>query len=89
MAVILKQIRLVRSKGSEEVVAIFDGEATYCSVQPELALKLGAPEALSEPMEFGTAKQGGKGHSHGTGHLELLLGRLSFLGRIHAHSGPL
>ncbi|MFQ6057705.1 MAG: retropepsin-like aspartic protease [Anaerolineae bacterium] len=58
MAVILKHIRLAGSKGSEEVEAIFDSGATYSCIQPELAQRLGAPEALPEPMAFGTAKEG-------------------------------
>jgi len=58
MAVILKQIRLAGSKGSEEVTVIFDSGATYSCIQPKLARKLGIPEALPEPMDFGTAKEG-------------------------------
>ena len=58
MAVILKDIRLAGSKGSEELVVSFDSGATYSCIQPELAGELGAPEALPEPMDFGTAKEG-------------------------------
>lgn len=60
MAVILKRIRLAGSKGSAEVVAIFDSGATYSCIQPELAGRLGAPEALPEPMDFSTAENGRK-----------------------------
>jgi predicted aspartyl protease len=58
MAVILRQIRLAGSKGSEEVTAIFDSGATYSCIQPRLAERLGAPEALPEPMDFGTVEEG-------------------------------
>lgn len=58
MAVILKRIRLAGSRGSEEVEAIFDSGATYSCIQPELAERLGAPEALPEPMDLGTAEEG-------------------------------
>ena len=58
MAVILKQIRLAGSKGSEEVVAIFDSGATYSCIQPEMAERIGTPEVLPEPMDFGTAEEG-------------------------------
>jgi len=58
MAVILKRIRLAGSKGSEEITAVFDSSATYSCIQPQLAGRLGAPEALPEPMHFGTAEEG-------------------------------
>ena len=60
MAVIQKLIKVVGSKGSQEVEAIFDSGSTYSCIQPELASKLGIIEALPEPMEFGTAKDGEK-----------------------------
>jgi hypothetical protein len=58
MAVILKTIRLVGSKDSEEVAVIFDSGATYSCIQPELAKKLENAVPLPEPMDFGTAKDG-------------------------------
>lgn len=58
MTVILKSIRLVGSKDSEEVKAVFDSGATYSCIQPKLAQRLGAPEALPEPMDFNTAEEG-------------------------------
>ena len=61
MAVIIKKIRLKGSKGEVEREAIFDSGATYSCIHPKLAERLGAVESLPEPMEFGTAKEGGKG----------------------------
>lgn len=58
MTVILKSIRLVGSKDSEEVKAVFDSGATYSCIQPKLAQRLGAPEALPEPMDFNTPEEG-------------------------------
>lgn len=37
---------------------LFDSGATYSCIQPELAKRLGVAEALPEPMDFGTAKNG-------------------------------
>jgi hypothetical protein len=59
MAVIQKRIRLAGSKGSWEGVAVFDSGSTYSCIRPELARKLGTVEPLPEPMDFGTAKEGG------------------------------
>jgi len=56
MAVIQNKIKLVGSKGSKELEAIFDSGATYSSIQPDLAEKIGMVEPLPEPTEFGTAK---------------------------------
>ena len=53
MAVIEKGIRLVVSKGEEQVVAIFDSGATYSCIQPQLAEELGRVEPVPETMEFG------------------------------------
>jgi len=58
MAVIRKLIRLAGSKGSEEVVAIFDSGSTYSCIRPELASKLETSAPLPEPMDFSTAKEG-------------------------------
>ena len=60
MAVIQKSIKVVGSKGSQEVEAIFDSGSTYSCIYPDLAAKLGVIEALPEPMEFGTAQTGGR-----------------------------
>ncbi|MDI6792391.1 MAG: retropepsin-like aspartic protease [bacterium] len=57
MAVMEKTVRLVGSKGKKEVPALFDSGSTYSCIQPALAKRLGKPEALPEPMEFGTAKK--------------------------------
>jgi len=58
MAIIEKELRLVGSKGEREVKAIFDSGVSYSCIAPELARELGRVEALPEPMEFGTAKEG-------------------------------
>jgi len=60
MAVIEKEIKLVGSKGEEQVVAIFDSGASYSCIQPELAGELELILALPQPMEFGTAENGRK-----------------------------
>jgi hypothetical protein len=60
VAVIQKLIKLAGSKGSQEVEAIFDSGSSYSCIRPELASKLGMTEALPEPMEIGTAKDGEK-----------------------------
>ena len=60
MAVIQKLIKVVGSKGSQEVEAIFDSGSTYSCIHPELAAKLETVLPLPEPMEFGTAKEGEK-----------------------------
>jgi hypothetical protein len=60
MAVIEKSIRLVGSKGAKEVQALFDSGSTYSCIQPTLAKRLGRPERLPKPKEFGTAEKGKK-----------------------------
>jgi len=56
MSIIEKSVRLVGSKGEKEVPTLFDSGSTYSCILPELAEKLGMPEPLPEPMEFGTAE---------------------------------
>jgi len=58
MAVIQKTIRLMGSKGSQEVVALFDSGATYSCIRPELADTLETILSLPEPMDFSTATDG-------------------------------
>ena len=58
MAIIEKELRLPGSKGESKVRAIFDSGASYSCIAPDLARELGMVEALPEPMEFGTAKEG-------------------------------
>lgn len=60
MAVIQKLIKVVGSKGSQEVEAIFDSGPTYSCIHPELAAKLETVLPLPESMELGTAKEGEK-----------------------------
>lgn len=57
MAIIQKRIRLAGSRGDEETEVIFDSGATYSCIQPALAERLGVPESLPEPMDFGTAEE--------------------------------
>lgn len=58
MAVIQKTIRCVGSKGSQEVLALFDSGATYSCIRPDLAGTLEIILPLPEPMEFTTATEG-------------------------------
>jgi hypothetical protein len=60
MAIIEQKIRLVGSKGSREVVALFDSGASYSIIQPGLARELARPERLPSPKHFGTAEKGRK-----------------------------
>ena len=60
MAVIIKNVKFKGSKGEAEKEAIFDSGATYSCIHPKLAKDLGIVEALPEPMDFGTAKEGEK-----------------------------
>ncbi|MEW6097548.1 MAG: retropepsin-like aspartic protease [bacterium] len=55
--VIEKPIRLAGSKGSKELIALFDSGSTYSCIKPELANELGRSEPLPEPMDFGTAEE--------------------------------
>lgn len=58
LTVILKRIKLVGSKGTEEVDAVFDSGSTYSCIRTELAQKLETVLRLPEPMEFDTAERG-------------------------------
>lgn len=60
MAIIEKRMRFAGSKGSSEVLAVFDSGATYSCIEPGLAARLGMVDRLPEPMDFGTAKEGEK-----------------------------
>ena len=57
MAVIQKKIKLIGSKGSKEVVALFDSGATYSCIEPAFAKKLGMTELLPVAKHFGTAEK--------------------------------
>lgn len=57
MAVILRKIRPVGSKGSQEIEAIFDSGSTYSCIQPRLAKRLARTESLPEPKKPGTAEK--------------------------------
>uniref|UniRef100_A0A7C6A8D2 Retroviral-like aspartic protease n=1 Tax=candidate division WOR-3 bacterium TaxID=2052148 RepID=A0A7C6A8D2_UNCW3 len=58
MAVIQKKIRLVGSKGSREVIALFDRGATYSCIIPDLAKQLEKLVQIPGGMTFRTAKRG-------------------------------
>ncbi|MEO0093668.1 MAG: retropepsin-like aspartic protease [candidate division WOR-3 bacterium] len=58
MAVIQKKIKLVGSKGSKEVLALFDSGATYSCITPDLAKQLEKPVQIPGGMTFRTAKRG-------------------------------
>ncbi|MCL0039071.1 retropepsin-like domain-containing protein [Dehalococcoidia bacterium] len=58
MTIIARNMRLVGSRGEEEVEGLFDSGATYSCIEKSLAEKLGAIDVLPEPMRLGTAKEG-------------------------------
>jgi len=58
MTVIQKRVKLVGTKGAEEVDAIFDSGSTYSCIRPELANRLEMVLKLPAPIELGTAKSG-------------------------------
>ena len=58
MAIIEKEIKLVGSKGEQEVVGLFDSGATYSCVDRDLAKKLGLLDSLPSPLSLQTAEAG-------------------------------
>lgn len=58
MAVLYKTIKLVGTKGSEEVEALFDTGATYSCIRRDLAERLETILPLPEPIRLETAEQG-------------------------------
>jgi hypothetical protein len=60
MAIIEKKIRLIGSKGSRQVWAMFDSGASYSIIQPGLAREIARLERLPAPKHFGTAEKGRK-----------------------------
>jgi hypothetical protein len=58
MAIIEESIELRGSKGSREVIALFDSGSTYSCIRPDIAREVEVVVPLPEPMEFGTAKDG-------------------------------
>jgi len=60
MTIIEQKIRLVGSRGSREVVALFDNGATYSIIQSGLAREIARLERLPSPKHFGTAEKGRK-----------------------------
>jgi hypothetical protein len=58
MPIIEESIELRGSKGSRQVVALFDSGSTYSCIRPDIAREVEVVVPLPEPMEFGTAKDG-------------------------------
>jgi predicted aspartyl protease len=58
MAIIEKKIKLVGSKGSKSLIALFDSGASYSHIKPKLAEELGIVESLPQPIRLATAKNG-------------------------------
>jgi len=58
MSIIQKRVKLVGSKGTREVEALFDSGATYSCIRPDIARELDVVNLLPERMVFGTAKNG-------------------------------
>ncbi len=58
MAIIEEPVELRGSKGTRQVVALFDSGSTYSCIRPDIARAVAMVEPLPEPMEFGTAKDG-------------------------------
>ena len=58
MAVVQKKIRLVGTKGQEEVEALFDSGATYSCIVASLAEKLDVVLSIPEPIHFEMVEKG-------------------------------
>jgi hypothetical protein len=58
MAIIEEPIELRGSRGSRQVVALFDSGSTYSCIRPDIASEVEVVVPLPEPMEFGRAKDG-------------------------------
>jgi hypothetical protein len=58
MAIIEKRIKLVGSKGSKSLIALFDSGASYSHIRPELAQELEIITPLPQPIRLATAKSG-------------------------------
>jgi len=58
MGVIVKEILLEGSKGSDKVKALFDSGASLSFIKKSIAQKLGNIEKLPKPLEFETAEAG-------------------------------
>ncbi|MEW6162916.1 MAG: retropepsin-like aspartic protease [Nitrospirota bacterium] len=78
MAVIIKEIKLIGSKGKVEKEAIFDSGSTYSCIHPELAERLETVIPLPEPMEFSTVEEGRKVMAKGAIRLNFHIGEYRF-----------
>jgi len=57
MAIIAKKLKLVGSKGEEELDGLFDSEATYSCIERKLAESLATLERITIPLKFETAEK--------------------------------
>ena len=57
MAIIAKKLKLVGSKGEEELEGLFDSGATYSCIERELAERLATLERIPIPLKFETAEK--------------------------------
>ena len=60
MGVIINRVKLVGSKESKKVDALYDNDASFSFIKTELAQKLDVILDLPEPLEFETAENGRK-----------------------------
>ena len=60
MGVIINRVKLVGSKESKKVDALYDNDASFSFIKNELAKKLDVILDLPEPLEFETAENGRK-----------------------------
>ncbi len=60
MGVIINRVKLVGSKESKKVDALYDNGASFSFIKNELAKKLDVILDLPEPLEFETAENGRK-----------------------------
>jgi len=60
MTIIAKNIRLIGSKGEQELEGLFDSGSTYSCLDKDLAQKLEILTPLAEPLELETARKGEK-----------------------------
>lgn len=58
MAVLYKSVKLVGTKGSEEVEALFDTGASYSCIRKDLAERLETVLPLPQPLQLETAEGG-------------------------------
>ena len=52
MSLLTETVLLKGAKGTEEVVALFDSGASYSCIRADIALNIGTPEILEEPISI-------------------------------------